>query len=233
MAPEKKTTDTFVPFGVLLAGNGDQQTLDPLRKMKEEEEKARQKAKTIIDDAERQAEGVLLQAEKDGHEKGFQEGLQKGESEGLARYTEKIGELDKTIAMLAGERQEVHHNCETDLRHLVIAMVNHLVHHEVSVNPRVIQACLHNAIQFVADSGIIRIKLHPDDFQRIREASLEDPELLGRYEQVDLIEDASVQQGGCLLSSDFGEIDATINDFQDRLAKAIDKAFLEALAKTE
>ncbi|HSR37135.1 MAG TPA: FliH/SctL family protein, partial [Desulfurivibrionaceae bacterium] len=105
-----------------------------------------------------------------------------------------------------------------------------LVHHEISVNPLVIQACLQQAMTFVVENSLVKVHLHSDDLHRIKEISLENPALFEGKNRVQLVEDPAIGQGGCLLKTSFGEIDATIEGGKAKLYEAVEQAFLAALA---
>lgn len=77
------------------------------------------------------------------------------------------------------------------------------------------------------------IHLHPEDFTRIKEASLDNPDLLQGADNIELMEDPAINQGGCLLETDFGTIDATLENCRENLYQAVDQAFLAALAETD
>ena len=110
-------------------------------------------------------------------------------------------------------------------------MVDRLVHQEVSTNSRVIQACLKRALSFVVEKSVAKVHLHPDDFIRIREASLANPTLLEGKNRIELIEDATISEGGCFLETDFGDIDATLEYGREKLFDAVEKVFRTSLTE--
>jgi len=220
----------FVPFSLLLqGGEGKPQTIDPLLQCrKQAEEKLRQAEKALAD--------ALLQADeikRAAHEKGHAEGYGKGEEVALVKYDEAIEQLGRTMEAVERQRAVVQQGYEKDLLPIIIAVADRLVHHEISVNRQVIVSCLKMAMQFVSDSAVIRVHLHPEDFARVREASFRNPDLLSGRKQLDLVEDETVSQGGCLLRSDFGEVDASFDKFRSRLFAAVEEAFLAALAENQ
>ena len=228
----KKTAanSEFVPFSLLMrGGEGGTMTIDPYQQGREEAARLIREAEEVL----RQARQDAADIEKQAYGKGFAEGSSKGETEGRRQYEEEVAKLDKLMTALERQRAEIQGQYEKDLLPLVIAMVDKLVQHEISVNSRVIASCLRNTMQYVADSATVKVHLHPDDFNRIKEASLSNPDFLGTRKQLDLVEDDTVAVGGCLVNSDFGEIDASLEKFKNRLYQAIEKAFLAALAESE
>lgn len=198
----------------------------PEEKPKSPAELAREEADAILAEARAEAARVMQEA----YDSGYAEGEAAGLADGKKVYDEQVAKLDALLAALNGQRAEVMKNHEQDLLTLVHTMVDRLVHHEVSVNPLVIRTCLAEAMEFVVENSVVQVHLHSEDFNRIKKASLEDSSLLAGKNRVQLVEDPNISEGGCLLKTDFGEIDATLENCREKLYAAVDAAFLAALA---
>lgn len=229
MAQNKMAVNSeFVPFSLLVHGEeGGPQSIDPFQQSRREAARLRQEAEETLRQARQQAEEI----EKEAYAKGLAEGRNQGQSEGRLQYDEATAKFEQLLQALEGQRGEIQRHYEKDLLPLIIAMVDKLVQHEVSVNDQVIANCLRNTMQFVADSAMVKVHLHPDDFLRIKEISLNRPDFLGTRKQLDLVEDETVAVGGCYIRSDFGEVDASLDNFRTRLYQAVEEAFLAALAE--
>lgn len=225
---DKDPHSGFVSFASMMGG--DQRdtgpAADPLREL-EEKKAALQKE---IDAMLAAAEAEKKRIEQEARDRGMAQGLEEGRQAGRREYEEKMAEALGLIDEVGRERQQVQRRYEEDLLVLIRTMVERLVGHEVSVNPLVIKNCLQGAMQFVVENSMVKVHLHAEDFQRLREMSLEDPSLLQGAKRVELIEDGAISQGGCLLETEFGEIDATLETCRDRLFELVDRAFLAALA---
>jgi len=189
-------------------------------------EAARREAEEIVSKAKEQAADI----EREAYEKGLAKGEQEGLAAGEKKYAEEITKAKDLLQALQNQVETVHRQHEQDLLVLIKAMVDRLVNHEVSINPMVIQACLKKTMEFVVDNSIVKVHLHTDDFNRLKEAGLANPALFEGKSKVQLIEDPTVSLGGCLVSTDFGEIDATLEGCRDKLYEAVDQAFIAALA---
>jgi flagellar assembly protein FliH len=86
-------------------------------------------------------------------------------------------------------------------------------------------------MEFVVENSDVQVHLHTEDFNRIKEASMENPALLSGKGRVQLVDDPNISQGGCLLKTNFGEIDSTLEKCREKLYEAVDRAFLAALAE--
>ncbi|MCK5339564.1 MAG: hypothetical protein KAJ60_00755 [Desulfobulbaceae bacterium] len=222
----KKKTGKFVSYASLLKPMGDVM-LSPM----EELEKKKEEVLLFSEEVLTQARDEALKIKEDAYKEGLENGRQEGEAAGRKQFEEAIARVDNLLKEMQGQRAELNKKYEEDILPFVKVMVERLVNHEVSVNPLVIQSCLRKALEFVVENSVVKVHLHADDFNRVKEAGLEDPTLLEGKSRVQLIEDPVIAQGGCYLESDFGDVDATVDGFKESLFEAVDKAFLAALAE--
>lgn len=200
---------------------------DPMRTLKDKQEEVERVSEEMVVRARDEAARI----EKDAREKGFTEGKEEGGKIVRDEFKEKFDQLDTMLRGIEGQRAILNKHYEKDLLPLVKAMVDRLVNHEVSVNMNVIQACLRKTLNFVVENTKVKVLLHPDDFSRIKEASLENPELLEGKKNIQLVEDPDISVGGCLLDTEFGEVDATLENRRENLYKAVDKVFHDSLSE--
>jgi len=224
-APSMETEEflSFEDFWQVKPGSAEAKRLE---KHKSPREIAMEEAASIIRQAGEQAEKLKDEA--------YAEGLAKGEAEGkaagLAQYEKQLEELAALFTTLNGELEAVLQQHQESMLALITTMVDRLVYHEVSVNPLVIQSCLKKAMEFVVENSTVQIHLHGDDFARLKRASLEDSRLIEGKNRIQLVEDPNIAVGGCFLKTDFGEIDATLENSKTRLYAAVEQAFRAAMA---
>lgn len=203
-----------------------EESVDPLLFFKEQQEAMRRETEDMLLRAQTEKKRIEEEAYRKGYARGEEEGLKTAKK----AFDDKVRETAGLIASLEKERELVYRRYEKELLVLVKTMVERLVGHEVSVNPLVIAGCLYRAMQYVVEDSRVKVRLHGDDLQHIKEMSLEDPSLLQGARRIELIEDPAVAQGGCLLQTDFGEIDASLENCREKLFEIVDRAFLEAFA---
>jgi len=209
--------------------DAEEPAVDPLQLLREQEEEIKRQGEELIRKAREEATRI--------EEEAYQAGYAKGEAEGLAagqqKFDEAVQRFDALLAEVQGNLGKRNSRHEEELLLLITTMVDRLVHHEVSVNPRVIQACLQGALAFVVEKSMVKVHLHPNDFNRIKEASMENPALLEGKNRIELMEDGSISEGGCFLETDFGDVDATLEHGRDKLYEAVEQVFRAALAENE
>ena len=175
------------------------------------------------------AEADKKRIEEEAFQKGFDAGKKQGHETGVKEFEGKIHQAASLVSELEKERTRIREMYEHDMLTLAKVMVERLVHHEMTINPLVIQASLKKALDYVVEHSQVKVHLHHEDFELVKQATLKDPSLLPGNARVQLIEDAAISQGGCLLETDFGEIDATFENGRDLLFAAVDKAVTSAL----
>ena len=208
--------------------SGDPEYIDTMNKLQAEKEAVKQQTEEML--AKTQAE--VDRIEQEAHEKGFAAGKEEAAAIAEKELKDKLTELDKLLKSVEADRRQLHGEYENDIITLVKTMVDRAVFHEVSVNPMVIQACLKTALSYVVENSTVNVHLHSNDLNRLKEVGLDNPDLLSGFNQLELTEGPGVSEGGCLLETSFGEVDATLEERRGRLYKAIDAIFMKANQET-
>ena len=211
-------------FRAAVSGEDRYESLDELTQKRNA---VRQETEQLL----KEAFAEKTRIEEEAFKKGFEAGRKEGQEAGLQEFEEKIVLAAGLVSELEAERERIREMYEHDLLTLTKVMVERLVHHEVTMNPLVIQASLKKALDYVVENSQVKVHLHHDDFELVKQATLQDPTLLPTHARIQLIEDGAITKGGCLLETDFGEIDATFENGRDLLFAAVDKAVSTALAE--
>jgi flagellar assembly protein FliH len=223
----KGDDNRFVSFETMVEGGGKAVGPTPLELAQSELQRVQDETAQLVADAKAEVEKI----KKDAYDAGFAKGEEEGLRAGKTAFDEKIAAISQQIIVLAGEQERIQKENEAELLTLIRAMVAKLVNHEVSVNHKVIEKCLARAMTYVVGQSRVVVHLNPEDFLIIKDVVMEDPLFLEGAGRVELMEDLAVKQGGCLLVTEFGEIDATLENRQAKLDQAVEQAFLAALSE--
>ena len=194
-------------------------------KMRMEQERIQSENEEMIEKARAEAAEI----EKQAYDKGFAGGEEEGRASGRAEFDDRMLQAANLIRELEMARSDVHRRYEEDLLPLIQTMVDRLVNHEVSVNSQVIVACLRDAMEYVVARSTVKVHLHPIDLERINKMEQDDPQPLAGRQQVEFVADPDISEGGCFLETEFGEIDATLENRREQLYEAVDRAFQAAI----
>jgi len=181
--------------------------------IKKEDFSALLKAKEIIDKAQEDSEKLLENTEKKcvslrktAEEKGFEEGLEK--------LNEQILSLDEEIKALR-------HNLQKMVLPIALKAAKKIVSKELETFPETIVDIVLQALAPISQSHKVILYINKED-KAILEA--EKPKLKEILQQVEILsiqEKADVERGGCIIQTEGGMINATI----ENQWKALDRAF--------
>ena len=171
------------------------------------------KARELLQKAQQEAESIIRKA-GEAAEKQRQNGYDTGYQDGLAQTTE----------LLMKARMEQEHflkNSNRDLMDLAFKIAEKIIGKQLEIDPDSIISIVKQAMQTVRQTKQLTIRVHPDDAKRLKANEEELQEALGRQRFLDVVEDKKVQQGGCIIESEIGTVEAQLNTQLERLKKIL------------
>jgi len=181
-------------------------------------QQAEKEAEKIIAGAN--AKAVELQKEirqtldaelKDAREKGLQEGLEKGFADGNAEVKRLIERTQTVLERAQDKRGEILSETEKEVIDLVL-LISRKVIKIISENQRnVIISNVVQALRKVRSKGNVIIRVNMADLNLATEHKQEFINQMEGVKSIQVLEDTSVDPGGCIIETDFGEIDARIS----------------------
>lgn len=175
------------------------------------------KGETAVDEAHGLLTAAQLDAiQKAAHDEGFEQGRKEGQAyghregleEGRAETRAKVERLEQILNVLDKPFEQLDQQVENEIVTLVISMVRQLIRREVKLDPGQIVGVVREALGILPISArSIRVVLHPDDAELVREAYT-----MGDHDQQwQIVEDPVIQRGGCRIHTDTSQIDATLD----------------------
>ena len=151
----------------------------------------------------RQIEELQQQAREEGFQQGRREGLEAGKKEIRTR----VHELDTLMQTLAKPLEQLDARIEEELVQLALAVAKQLVRREIKTDPGQVLAVVREAMAALPLAARnVRLHLHAEDATLVREMlALSDSERGWK-----IIEDPVLSRGGCKISSDTSQIDASV-----------------------
>ncbi len=196
----------------------------------EARKKAKAQAQAIIDQASRERERLLLDASVVGHAKGFEEGrregLEKGHAEGrtaaLKEYQGRLDALTKSwtraLESFQAERKQLWSDAHNDVVRLALTIAERIVKRSLDLDPTIAASQTQAALGLLASRASVKLLINPEDHEVVRAAIPAILASLGASHDIELVMDASVARGGCILRTPVGgEIDAEISTQIDRI----------------
>jgi type III secretion protein L len=178
------------------------------------------KARELLQKAQQEAEAIIRKAEETA-EKQRQNGYDTGYQEGLAQTTELLVKARQ-------EQEQFVKNANRDLMDLAFKIAEKIIGKQLEIDPDTILEIVKQAMQTVRQTKQLTIRVHPEDAKRLKANEEELQEALGRQRIFDIVEDKKIQQGGCIIESEIGTVQAQLSTQLERLKKIL----LQAKATT-
>jgi flagellar assembly protein FliH len=185
-------------------------------------------AETSADDKEDKEDNApcVDEVKEAAFQKGFLEGKRVGFESGSKRADSIIDSLNRILGQLENIRQQTYQEIEKEVAQLALSIARKIVCHEVQVSRETVTCVAREALSRVNNPTKIKIKLNPDDLQFIKDTQSQLSHFLRNVDNIRFEAEASIQNGGCLVETDRGDIDARIEK-QFEAIEALFQAQLE------
>jgi flagellar assembly protein FliH len=146
----------------------------------------------------------------------YEQGFAKGEKDGRMAVQQQTAPLltamETTLAELDGVRQKIRQHLEQEVVELALHVARKVVRHELTVSNDTIVCVVKEAMTQLDDPGKISIRLNPDDLKKIRAAGDRLSSIMDHLDTIHFEEDTGIDCGGCYIQTEYGEIDARIEE---------------------
>ncbi|MDA3806435.1 MAG: FliH/SctL family protein [Thiomicrorhabdus sp.] len=164
-------------------------------------------------------------AYKEGYQAGFAKGFEQGCTEGLEKqeqiFAPKLIQFEQILEMLQAPYQKIEKKALSDLVALSLHISKRVIKTEVAQDKKWILKAVEEAVKLLPDdSAPIKVELHPDDLQLLKELKSE------ITDQWQLKANAELVLGTCLIKQQNSSI---LNSWQDRF----DEISNDLLSRTE
>jgi flagellar assembly protein FliH len=167
---------------------------------------AEEKARQLEDEARMSIETSRRGAEEQGRQRGHEDGFEDGKAE-----VERLVRRSRVILERAQEKRgEILTETEKQVVDLVL-LISRKVIKTLSENQRgIVIDNVKEALRKVKNRGGVIIRVNLADLELTTEHTSEFISLVEGAKDLHVIEDSTVDPGGCIIETDFGEIDARI-----------------------
>jgi flagellar assembly protein FliH len=190
---------------------------------------AREKARQIETDSR----AAFETERKDAEERGRAAGREAGFAEGKAEVDRLIERTRIVLERAQNKRTEILAETEQEIIDLVLLIARKVIK-VISENQRnVIISNVVQALRKVKGRGNIIIRVNVSDVKLSTDHIKDFIKLVEGAKSIQVVEDSTVDQGGCIIETDFGEIDARISSQLAELeTKILEISPIKAKAKS-
>ncbi|MDY2842670.1 MAG: flagellar assembly protein FliH [Treponema sp.] len=202
---------------------------------------AEQSAQKIIQDAKAEAAKILEQANSDKSEiskKSYKEGYDKGHEDGFNTGKDEVTRLvertHKILESVMSRREEILSETEQQIVELVILMARKVVKVLSESQKSVVMANVLQALKKVKGRGCVTLRVNLADVKLTSEHVQDFIKQVENVQGITVLEDSTVEKGGCIVETDFGAIDARIQSQLSELEnKILEISPVKTLAKSD
>ena len=179
---------------------------------------AQSDANEIVSDARQEAQSVLLAAEaklkaaNEFYESERKRGYAEGEGKALAQVTEQLLAIKKL-------KEDFFAQAEPELIRLSLAIAEKVLGRMVHEHPEAVQQVVRQSLERSLGDRIT-VRVNPLDYKNLQEQQASFKDALDRSKRLLLKEDESIAQGGCVVETEVGTIDAQLETQLEAIRKA-------------
>ncbi|HQH30851.1 MAG TPA: flagellar assembly protein FliH, partial [Spirochaetota bacterium] len=178
---------------------------------------AREEASRILSEAGEEAEKIKKDSIKQGIEKGYRDGYER-ESAEVKRLIERVQVI---LNASIDKRNEIFIETEQQIIGLVL-LISKKVIKVISENQK--NVVINNVVQALRklkSRGEVAIRVNLADIELTTQHKKDFIEMVEGVKSIKILEDSTVDRGGCIIETDFGAIDARISsqlhEIEDRI----------------
>ncbi|HMB02029.1 MAG TPA: flagellar assembly protein FliH [Spirochaetota bacterium] len=195
--------------------------------------------KKIIDSANRESEEITHKAhaeadkivkeadekkntiDKQAYEAGYKEGMEKAYTDGKDQLNGMISRLEKILGETINKRNEIIESSEKQLTNIAIVITRKVVKAITESDQAVILRNVSEALRKIKGRAQVTIRVNISDLELTTRHKDDFYRMLDNIENVNVLEDPNIERGGCIIETDFGDVDARISAQLDEIETAI------------
>lgn len=176
---------------------------------------AREEADAIIAEAQEQAEALKSHYEEEGKRTGYQEGL----ADAMNEFNAKKDELEAERQQLQAEFDEKERAMESELVDVITEVMERFFLVQFGNKKDLLLHLIDNALINIENSREFLIKVNDENFDFLNQYKSQLQEKVGNDLQLDIIRDPVLDVHQCLIETDGGVFDCSLDVELDNLVK--------------
>ncbi|MGH9741840.1 MAG: FliH/SctL family protein [Candidatus Acidiferrum sp.] len=165
---------------------------------------------------------ALEQREKQGFERGVQEGEMRAKKALEANLLAARGAITRAIEEFKAQRVSYFNRAEPEVVQLALAIARKILHREAQMDPLLLTGLVHVALEKLDQGTRVRLRAHPDEVHFWNKHFSELGALPGAPE---IVGDSSLQHSECVLETELGSTQLSL----ETQLKEIEQGFFDLL----
>lgn len=140
----------------------------------------------------------------------YDQGYQDGKDKAVTEFNSTVRALEKALKEIDQLREKIFKNSREEMVELVMKIAEQVIYTEICIDKNVIVKIVEKAIQAAVSDDKYHIRVSPEDKQVLDQNKPLFLASVDRLEDIVFDADGSISPGGCLVESEVGEVDATL-----------------------
>ncbi len=188
---------------------------------KEEASRMIKEATEQVEEIEKNAQVVQDNAKREGYKEGYQEGVENAIKDGNVEVRNMVEKLKKILGETINKRNDIIDVSEAQIIDIAVLIAKRVVKMITEKDKNVVVRNIQEALRRVKGRARVTIRVNIDDLEVSARHKDEFYQMLDKIEGVTILEDPNVDIGGCIIETDFGDIDARISTQLNEIETAI------------
>ncbi|OEU61121.1 MAG: hypothetical protein BA870_01645 [Desulfuromonadales bacterium C00003094] len=154
-------------------------------------------------------------------EEAYLQGKEEGQQEIRLQFDSSLEMLAQGVEEVGRLRATLLQNSTQDMLRLVLSIARQVIHSEVSLNRELILTTIDKALRAAVRSDHYHIKVHPEDLALVTKNKPLFITSINGLEGISVEGDPQIARGGCLVESDLGAVDATIEGQLEEIRRTL------------
>lgn len=177
---------------------------------------AKNEAEEIIRKAMEEAEAI----KEESREAGMEEAKRQAEE----TASDKVKEAMETLNQAVNERKKIIKDAEAEILRLSLKVAEQIIKSEVSLHRDVTLNIISDAVSRVSDREQVIIRVNREDVENVKKYKDRIGSVVDGIKSLSIVEDNAVDQGGCVIETNLGYVDARISTKIAAIEEALRKA---------
>lgn len=164
----------------------------------------------VVQDAYDNAMEIMENAKNEGYSEGYKEGYDDGYKEGYSASEVLIEEANELKNSAITHYEQIIQSSEASIIQLVLEITGRILQKELKEDDEVIFNLVKSGLKRLTQTSILKIRVSESDYINLVSTKKRILPLLDKVEDIQIIQDDSMNKGDCVIETDSGNIDSGI-----------------------
>ncbi len=201
---------------------------------------AKKEAELILKEAELQAQEFLEKQRAEvellsnqAYQQAREEGFNAGQLEAQSQYAQLLEEAENIKQQAAQDYSSILDSLEEDAVDTILCIAKKVISQELHTNKENMLLLVKDAFLKCSKDRKAVLRLSPCDYEFVSDNLERLDQLIERSDPIELKKDISLKEGGCIIETPFGSIDASATTKFDKIEQDFKSILMENMRSTE